>query len=110
MTVHPIFIGQDDNRIEPSNNKVDVGTDTKFTCNSGGPIIWYYSDTKNEPIALPTSQKELKLTSVRFESAGYYICYGQYRFDLFGMINEFGMFLSRSTLEVFRMFVNVIMS
>ena len=93
---------------------MDVGDDTTFTCNSIGEIIiWFYSGKNEEPIALPIAHRELKLTSVTLENAGYYFCYGQYPYyvDVATMgMTQFGTFLSRSTLEVFRMFVNVIMS
>ena len=97
--------------IEPIYNEVNVGDNTTFTCNSIGEVTWYYSGKNEEPIALHITKKELKLTSVTFKSAGYYFCYGHYPYfkNVDRMENPYGMFLSRSTLEVFCMFVNVIM-
>ena len=103
MTVF-FFIVQDDRMTEPLHNKVLVGDDTTFTCESSVEVVWYYRSENEEPVSLYTSQKVLKLTSVTLRNAGYYICYGRFPFST-GVV---GKFLSQSILEVLGMFVDVI--
>ena len=93
--------------------KVDEGDDIELKCHSfgevkwyyreGNEVKWYYSKGNKVPIALPTSGKVYKLNIVTTGDKGYYICYGKYPFNA-------GSFLSRIFLEVFCMFVNIILS
>ena len=60
------------NKVQPSEAKVVVGRDIKFTCDSRGNVSWYPWDS-NSSIS---SNKELFIFPVKLKDHGYYVCKG----------------------------------